>query len=326
MTRTHRYSQHKLKQLLDASRALTELSTAAEIAARHLRIEDRIATELSLSRGERDRLALLNNLEADLKQRLLQQGDDWQIAEAATLLRVLAADLPAAHPDNQEQLQAIGTRLAECLHANLVMPERPSQENRPPAAGRLLQFKITLLDVAPPIWRRIQIRNCTLDKLHEHIQTAMGWSNSHLHQFRVGAQLYGDPWLMEELMDEMTILDSTATRLSEILPSSAERFRFLYEYDFGDCWEHEVLYEGRLQADRRQKYPLCLEGERACPPEDCGGPGGYEAFLEAIRNPRHQEHDAMLARAGGSFDPEFFDPEQATRAMKEGLPDWRNMD
>jgi hypothetical protein len=187
------------------------------------------------------------------------------------------------------------------------------------------QFKITLLESHPPIWRRIQVQDCTLDKLHEHIQTAMGWTNSHLHHFKVKNQLYGDPVLLQENFEDMEYEDSTTTRISDILPKTGRRFRFEYEYDFGDSWDHEVLFEGVVRADPKAKYPLCLEGERACPPEDCGGIWGYPEFVEAIQNPGHERHEELLEWVGGSFDPEEFDPVKATKAMRKGLPDWRSM-
>ena len=191
-----------------------------------------------------------------------------------------------------------------------------------PAAERVYQFRITLLDTRPPVWRRVQVKDCTLDKLHEHVQTAMGWTNSHLHHFRVGEQLYGDPLLVQENFEEMEYEDSTTTKLSAVLPRGGQRFAFEYEYDFGDGWRHEVLFEGCLRAERGQRYPVCLEGERACPPEDVGGVRGYRDFLQAITDPEHEDHDGLLEWAGGSFDPEAFDP-AATRAMLRGLPDWR---
>lgn len=187
------------------------------------------------------------------------------------------------------------------------------------------QFKITLLESHPPIWRRIQVEDCTLDKLHEHIQTAMGWTNSHLHHFKLGEQLYGDPDLMEENFEEMEYQDSTTAKISDILPRTGRRIRFQYEYDFGDSWYHEVLFEGVVRADPKVKYPLCLEGARACPPEDCGGIWSYSDFVEAIRNPDHERHEELLEWVGGSFDPERFDPAKATKAMRKGLPDWRSM-
>jgi hypothetical protein len=169
------------------------------------------------------------------------------------------------------------------------------------------------------------VKDGTLDKLHEHIQTAMGWTNSHLHHYRVGEQLYGDPLLLAENFEEMEYEDSTDTNLSDILPKSGGRSRFEYEYDFGDGWRHEVLFEGCLRAERGKRYPVCLEGARACPPEDVGGVWGYADFVEAIQNPDHEDHDGLLAWAGGSFDPEAFDPAAATREMHRGLPDWRRM-
>jgi hypothetical protein len=177
------------------------------------------------------------------------------------------------------------------------------------------QFKITLLDTRPPVWRRIQVKDGTLDKLHEHLQSAMGWTNSHLHHFRIGEQLYGDPLLMQENFEEMGYEDSTSTKLSDILPESGRRSRSEYKYDFGDGWRHEVLFEGCLRAERGKRYPVCVEGARACPPEDVGGVWGYQEFLEAITDPEHEDHDGLLEWAGGSFDPEAFDPAAATREM-----------
>ncbi len=191
-----------------------------------------------------------------------------------------------------------------------------------PATERLYQFKITLLGSKPRIWRRIQVVDCTLDKLHERIQTAMGWTNSHLHHFRFGEQLYGDPMLMQENMEELDYKDSTYTRISKLVPKTGKRFSFTYEYDFGDGWEHEILLEGCPKKETGKKYPLCLDGERACPPEDVGGIGGFYEFLEALADPKHERHEELIEWSG-PFDPEEFDPGKATKAMKKGLPNWR---
>jgi len=202
----------------------------------------------------------------------------------------------------------------------------PTKAREPNPTETVYQLKITLLGAKPPIWRRIQIKDCTLDKLHEHIQTAMGWTNSHLHHFKIGEQLYGDPELMQENFEEMEYLDSTTTKISDILPKNGKRVSFIYEYDFGDSWEHEVLIEGVVPSDSKAKYPLCLEGARACPPDDCGGVWGYADFLEAIHDKKHERHRELLEWIGGRFDSEDFDPVAATKAMKKGLPDWRRMD
>jgi hypothetical protein len=194
-----------------------------------------------------------------------------------------------------------------------------------PAAKRntLFQFKIVLEGSKPPIWRRIQTKDCTLDKLHEHIQTAMGWLNCHLHLFRIDGQIYADPMLMEEDFIAWNCADSTHTRISEILPADGKRFAFSYEYDFGDSWLHEIIFEGCLPATPGGRYPLCLEGERACPPENVGGIGGYAEFLKVLADPGDERH-VEWTRWVGPFAPEKFDPNQATRAMRKGLPDdWR---
>ncbi len=192
-----------------------------------------------------------------------------------------------------------------------------------PAAERVYQFKIMLKDSHPPIWRRIQVKDCTLDKLHEHIQTAMGWTNSHLHHFKVGDQYYGDPDLMQENFEEFGYKDSTSTKISDILPRTGKRFRFEYEYDFGDSWRHDVLFEGCIRAEPGGRYPRCVEGARACPPEDVGGIWGYEEFLEAMTDPHHERHEEYMGWSG-PFDPEAFDVSKATKQMRRGLPDWRS--
>ncbi len=197
---------------------------------------------------------------------------------------------------------------------------------RIPARDRVYQFKITLKVVEPPIWRRIQTRDCTLDKLHERIQTAMGWTNSHLHQFEINGVVYGDPELLYEgWEDEEPPVDSLETRISQVVPKDGKPFRFDYEYDFGDGWEHEILFEGCLCAEKGVRYPLCVEGERACPPEDVGGPPGYEEYLESLSNPDHEEWEET-SDWRGPFRPEHFDVPAATKAMRRGLPNWRKME
>jgi hypothetical protein len=202
-------------------------------------------------------------------------------------------------------------------------PAAPRSPTPTRSSKEIYQFKITLEGSNPPIWRRIQIADCSLDKFHVHIQTAMGWTNSHLNQFRIEGINYADPLLIEETFEELEYEDSTTTLLSEIIPEDGHRFRFEYEYDFGDCWTHEVLFEGEIRSEPGQKYPLCLKGERACPPEDMGGVCGYVDFLKAIANSGDAPLDEFLSWAGGKFDPEAFQPTAATRRMKKGIFDWR---
>ena len=204
------------------------------------------------------------------------------------------------------------------------MARKKSTSKVKAAAGptAVYQLKITLLGVKPPIWRRIQVADGTLDALHEHIQTAMGWTNSHLHDFRVGDARYGDPELMQENFEDMDYGDSTTTLLSEIVPKTSKPFRLLYQYDFGDSWEHEVVVEKTVAPEPGRKYPLCLDGARACPPEDCGGAGGYGELLDILADPSHVDHDARLAAVDGALDPEAFDRERvnALFVLRSTLP------
>jgi hypothetical protein len=189
--------------------------------------------------------------------------------------------------------------------------------------SQVYQFKIALLDVKPPIWRRIQVADGTLDDLHAHIQAAMGWTNSHLHQFEIGGRRYGDPELLDDGWGDEDFVDSTEVRLSTLLEKKRKSFRFFYEYDFGDGWRHEIAYEGAQPAEIGVKYPRCTEGARACPPEDVGGPWGYMDFVEVMGNPKHERHRELREWFTAPFDPEAFDPLETTKDMRRGLPDWR---
>ena len=176
---------------------------------------------------------------------------------------------------------------------------------------QIYQLKITLKESRPPIWRRFQVRSdVTLAKLHRIIQEVMGWFDGHLHQFIVGRIYYGvpDPDDLSETRDERKV------RLDQIL--SVPGRKIVYEYDFGDGWEHEIVLEKILSPDPKTRYHRCLDGARACPPEDCGGIYGYADFLEAIRNPEHEEHEEMLEWIGGEFDPEEFDLEAVNQSLK----------
>lgn len=188
-----------------------------------------------------------------------------------------------------------------------------------PANMRLYQFRIALNESEPPIWRRIQVKNCTLEKVHEHIQLAMGWENEHLHRFRINDEIYGDAQLLDDgFEDQYEFIDSTVTKISDVVPRSGKRFQFEYEYDFGDGWVHEVLFEGCLAATEGQKYPICVEGERACPPEDVGGLDGYNEYLKIIGDPKHEQHEEMLEWRG-KFDPALFDSNKVSKKLRRGM-------
>jgi hypothetical protein len=177
--------------------------------------------------------------------------------------------------------------------------------------GPIYQLKITLRDSKPPIWRRLQVReDMTLSNLHHTLQMAMGWTNSHLHQFVVGSACFGEPY-PEADFDP---IDERRVRLRQIVQRPKDKF--IYEYDFGDGWTHEVVVEQFLPDESSVHYPRCLSGRRQCPPEDVGGFGGYAHFLQAIQDEAHPEHDEYLAWIGGPFDPDAFDVEAVNQALK----------
>jgi hypothetical protein len=177
----------------------------------------------------------------------------------------------------------------------------------------LFQFKITLLEITPPIFRQIQVPDCTLGELHEIIQAGMSWENCHLHRFIIDGERYGVPEPELKLKNEDKVI------LSQIVPKDGKGFRFIYEYDFGDGWMHEVIFEGCSPNKFGQNYPVCLDGSRAGPPEDVGGPYGYDEFLEAIADPKHERHGELLEWIGGRFNPEQFDAKTATVAMMKAV-------
>ena len=182
-----------------------------------------------------------------------------------------------------------------------------------PAETQIYQLKITLRDSKPPIWRRIQVPgDISLEKLHWVIQEAMGWTNSHMHQF-IHRETYYSVSMKDDFGDFHEMKNEKTVKLNQLV--SRPKAKFVYEYDFGDSWEHEVLLEKILPPESGVRYPVCLTGKRACPPEDCGGVWGYAGFLEAIQNPNHPEHDDMLEWIGGSFDPEAFDLDAVNRVL-----------
>ena len=178
----------------------------------------------------------------------------------------------------------------------------------------LYQFKITLKWSKPPIWRRVVVRaDMKLNRFHDVIQLVMPWTNSHLHQFIVGQVFYG--MKSPEFEDDLDTLDEKRYRVSDL--ATAPKARFIYEYDFGDGWEHEILLEKILQPDTTFKHPICLAGANACPPDDCGGIPGYYNLLEVLADPMHPEHAQLKGWIGGKWDAEQFDLDETNSHLKK---------
>jgi hypothetical protein len=175
---------------------------------------------------------------------------------------------------------------------------------------RVSQFKITLKRVKPPIWRRIHVpETYTFWDLHVAIQDVMGWLDCHLHHFEIlnpSTSMKEEIGIPDEDFEwDRSILPGWKQKISDFF--SRDHSKSDYIYDYGDHWEHTVKLEKILPRQEDIKYPVCIGGKRACPPEDSGGPWGYEDFLAAIANPDHEEHEEWLDWVGGSFDPKHFD-------------------
>lgn len=175
------------------------------------------------------------------------------------------------------------------------------------------QFKITLLETKPPVWRRIQVpESYTFYDLHVAIQNAMGWTDSHLHCFekrdpkvRWGYLAKIDcPYAVEEFEREKNTFYTTETPLSRFFKKKEDKL--IYVYDFGDNWEHEIILEKILPKETGVKYPICLEGKLACPPEDCGSIPGYYHCIETLKDKKDKEFLKWL----GDWDPNYFDSKE----------------
>jgi len=292
---------------------------------------------LTLTGPQRDTLLAETNVRGTLRKRLAIQATDTrtfnltrsQLDDLNAIAGYAAVDARFPH---KKRLDAVLRQIADVFgvddqemlarraksKAAKPIPRRPpasgARDNAETGSSTVYQFRITLLDTSPLIWRRIQIEDCTLDTLHDYIQAVMEWTNSHLHHFWIGGKRYGRPSLNVGSVPESHVIDSTQIRLSDILPANGKKTRFGYEYDFGDCWEHGIQFEGIVKRDPTAQYPVCVEGERAGPPDTCGGVPGYEHLLEVLADPNHEEYHEMLDWAG-PIDPEYFNAKRATARM-----------
>ncbi len=178
-------------------------------------------------------------------------------------------------------------------------------------ASTVYRIKVTLDSSKPPIWRRLEVSSdMTLADLHDVLQVAMGWGNCHLHMFTIGGENYGRP----HPDDFQDVIDERGVKLADVI--GGEKFKFRYEYDFGDSWNHTLLVEKILPADPADHYPSCVKGKRNCPPDDVGGIWGYDSYLEIMANPGHPEHKEMVEWSGGEFDPEEFEIETINAQLR----------
>lgn len=181
------------------------------------------------------------------------------------------------------------------------------------APAPIFHLRIELREVEPLVWRRVLVpSDIRLPRLHRCLQIVMGWENAHLHCFDAGADARYGPDFAD--LEDLGMRDERRIRLDMLLDDA--RRELLYEYDFGDDWQHRVVLERIDARGDLAAYPLCTAGEGACPPEDVGGPYGYADFLASLKDPRHEAHADNLRWIGGVFDPAGFDLNAVNRALR----------
>ena len=175
------------------------------------------------------------------------------------------------------------------------------------------EIRVTLRDIEPTIWRTFRVQeDITLVRLHKVLQVVMGWKDCHLHEFTFEGGSFGPP----DDFDPTRVRSERGVRLTEVLPAIAGA-SFQYEYDFGDSWIHNLTIKDTVPSWTEQAFAVCLDGERACPPEDCGGPDGFAELLEAVRDPALPDHAEMVRWAGTTYDPERFDIERVNQRLRK---------
>ena len=190
-----------------------------------------------------------------------------------------------------------------------------------PSDTKILTLKVTLAGSDPPIWRRFQLAaDMTLGDLHYVLQLVMGWSNSHLHEFRIGRETYAT--ILPPDYDQEPVNDEEEFELREVLKRKGSKLKYIY--DFGDGWAHDVRVEEVTEAEPGIRYPRCLDGKRACPPDDCGGIPGYYNMLDVIQDPKHDDHEMYLDWLPENFDPSTFDVARSNEEL-DRMDAWRRM-
>lgn len=186
------------------------------------------------------------------------------------------------------------------------------------SAERVCELDISLKGVKPRVWRRLVVpARANLGWLHAAIQLAMGWSNSHMHRFVIRRKSYSDPsFELDDLEGDPPVADEHRFALADVA-GEPER-RFTYEYDFGDSWVHSIRVRDLRDAEAGESATaLCTAGASACPPEDCGGPWGYQNLLDVVIDPKNEEQRALKRWLGPNFDPARFDREGANQLLRK---------
>ena len=185
-----------------------------------------------------------------------------------------------------------------------MVTKKPAKTKAP---DNIYVLRIDLAHLKPAIWRRLEVpAHITLAQLHRVIQMAFDWDDSHLHGFEIGGQRYGQP-MPDPFGMGMDDLDERKFRLDQVAGVGS---RFTYTYDFGDDWIHVIKVEKVIAPTPAVRYPRCVAGKNAAPPDDCGGPWGYAEMLQAVADPSHPDRDDLLEWLDEDFDPTEFDRDE----------------
>lgn len=295
-------------QLAEQSIAVAEWGARMLIGAERLGIKSKPVARFPLPGAERAVLLMTPGIDEKLQKKLMATNPKLTVGEVGGLLIAVAGAMLDAAPMQGFALIMTAKSLMNCLESEVTGAMEPAVKSG--AKTTIYRLRITLADVEPPVWRVVEVADCSLGELHDVIQVAMGWENSHMHQFILDGKYYG-----QDTGGDLDVEDEAGIRLSRIF-TGKKKPRLVYEYDFGDSWQHEIRLEKVLEPEPKVKYPRCVEGARACPPEDCGGAWGYADFLEAISDKKHPEHRDMTDWIGGKFDPEKFSVAEVNRGLK----------
>ena len=192
-----------------------------------------------------------------------------------------------------------------------------------PPRPQPVALRIELLDLVPLIWRRVMVSNqWTLASLHRYLQWVMGRTDTHAHEFQVGASVVAPDWWNDERRrdaDANRSRDERRVSVAAVVSALGAGGEFEHRYDMGDGWEHRIVIEPPPSSwvNREQPLPVCIAGENACPPDDVGGPHGYTLFLDILGDPKHEQHEDMVRWIGGVFDPKGFDLNRINREFKD---------
>lgn len=240
------------------------------------------------------------------KKRVWLDCEQWN-----RLRNLVGAELSREHGRRRTRLRNLRDAIVAVLDAEQSLP--PSKSNKNTTQSKIYRLRIEMTASDPLIWREIEVPDCSFAELHFAVQAAMGWDNSHLHEFIIGRDRYSIPHPFADFGE--AAIDSTSVRLSDVIRRKGKKFR--YAYDFGDDWQHAIQVQSIGKADPLVSYPRCLAGERNCPPEDCGGIWGYHELIEVLADPKHADYEERIEWCG-AYNPEEFDLVRATEWMQAG--------